>query len=151
MLAALEVPDGAYAGILLHELGHALRHRQGGLSPTTSVAHDAYVAGEVEMHELESAVYDVVSGGAFTAALDAVIDRTPAAADCQAVVLGLHRDDLRKLDAALGATSAGVTITRTLATHYVYALGSRFIGRRVSAGQQPSQRIALYRWIRETL
>lgn len=151
MLAALDVPDGAYAGILLHELTHALRHRQGMLSPTTSVAHEAYVAGEVEAHELESAVFDAVSGGAFTAALDAVIDRAPAAADCRAVVLTLQRDDLRRLDAAIGATPAGVTITRTLATHYVYALGSRFISRRTDPSQHTPQRIALYRWIRETM
>ena len=151
MLAALEAPDGAFAGILLHELGHALRHRQGTLSPTTSVDSDTYVAGEVEMHELESAVFDAVSGGTFTAALDAVVDRVPATADCRAVVLGLNRDDLRQLDASIGATHAGVTITRTLATHYVYALGSRFIGRRVDPAQHLAQRISLYRWIRATL
>lgn len=151
MLAALDVPDGAYAGILLHELGHALHHRQGTLSPTTSVDSDTYVAGEVEMHELESAVFDAVSGGEFTAALDAVIDRVPSATDYRAVVLGLNREDLRRLDAAIGATSAGVTITRTLATHYVYALGSRLISRRVDPAQHQAQRIALYRWIRATL
>lgn len=151
MLAALDAPDGAYAGILLHELTHALRHRQGRLSPSTSVSSDAYVAGEVEAHELESAVFDAVSGGAFTAALDAVIDRAPAAADCRAVVLGLNREDLRRLDAAIGATHAGMTITRTLATHYVYALGSRFISRRGDPTQHPTQRIALYRWMREAL
>lgn len=151
MLAGLEMPDGAYAGILLHELGHALRHRQGTLSPTTSVDSETYVAGEVEMHELESAVFDAVSGGEFTAALDAVIDRVPSATDCRVSVLGLNRDDLRRLDSAIGATSAGVTITRTLATHYVYALGSRFISRRVDVAQHQAHRIALYRWIRATL
>lgn len=151
MLAGLEMPDGAYAGLLLHELGHALRHRQGTLSSSTSVSSDAYVAGEVEMHELETAVFDAVSGGVFTATLDAVVDRAPATADCRAAVLGLNRDDLRRLDAAIGATPAGVTITRTLATHYVYALGSRFIGRRFASALQPPQRIAHYRWIRAML
>lgn len=147
MLAALEIPDGAFTGVLFHELGHAVHHRQGRPSATAAPGTDLYITEEVEMHGLETAVFDAVSGGRFTAALDAIIARLLAATNVQEVIVSITQDDLRQLDAAIGAVAAGRTVTGILGAHYVYALGSRFIQHRPGVAQGLAQHIGLYRWL----
>ncbi len=148
MVAAVDWPDAVFAALLFHELGHALRHRQGAPSATAPPNSDAYVDEEVEMHELEAAVLIAASQGQFASSIKAVIARAAPVVDWPVALHQLELGDLRQLDQTIGADRAGQRVTSVMATQYLLTFGLWAIPQRPTdaAGYQADRR-AIYRWL----
>ena len=146
MLSALEFPDRVMAGLLFHELGHALRHRQGAASATAPSDSEAYAQEEVEMHALEADVFNAVSAGRYYALLDAVVDRPPLAADEREAIVKLTASDLAALDEALGASGCGTAVANALTAQYAFSVGLRYVQRNCPEAERPTRSVQLYRW-----
>lgn len=125
---AVEMPYSVFAGLLFHELGHGSRHPvsltgEGYFSPDS----DAYAAEEIEMHELETKVFNEASGGAFEKILEEIVSRNPKAKNVSEAMAETTFDDLVRLDLAIGADKAGVETSTLLFAHYLIAVGTTYL------------------------
>lgn len=149
MIAALEYPEVILAGVLFHEMGHAYYHQilkaPSALAPADS---DLHIGEEVIMHELETKIFDVASGGKFLKAVDSVLKRHNTYKTYQKIIQALDEDDFRSLDQSLGVEKAGIQVGGTLVAHYIISTGFRFIDQR-SPEKGEKQKIECYRWIRK--
>lgn len=147
VLFAIQFPDSMLAASLFHELGHALRGKQG-RSTAGEVESDAYVDEEIEMHRMGEGVLDAATKGAFRAAIATIASRDPRTLDYRAVILALTRADFQALDCAVG-TEGGVMLSRILLANYLTAVGFAVI-ERFPAEKRHRERCALYRWLRSS-
>ncbi len=151
MLAAVRYPDIVFSGLVMHELGHALRHQQGVPSAVAPQQSESYILEEIEMHKLENAVYNAETDGRYYGRVDRIIARESDARDFRDAVLGITQQDLVELDDVLGAHSAGQAVSNSLTMEHVFSVGLRHIELRVPPDEQLAQKVALYRWTGDTL
>lgn len=146
---AVNWPKRLFAGLIYHELGHGLAHKQGKASALALDGSDLWIEEELEMHELEDVVIDKASDGAYFTALDRILDQQPSATWRDAV-LNLTLADMQRLDTVLECRNAGPIPANTLGAQYMFAVGSRFIARsQESDAQKATEKIQLYRFLRE--
>lgn len=129
MLAGMEWPDRVFPAIVLHELGHAHYAVEGRVSATAPPWSDEYADEEIAMHELEADVLNAESGGAYFREIDMTTARHPVSHFYDAL-LTLTADDLKALDASVGATHAGAGVSGVLVAQHLTAVGLRYINAR---------------------
>lgn len=149
MAAGFDWPDTAFAALLYHELGHALRHRQSAPSAFAELHEDLYADEENEMYWLEAEVINAATYGAFFSTLDDVIKRQPPGAGYQAVILGLRLDDFRRIDELLGGPKVTAGVANLLQYEYLAALGQRLIRTTRPPVTWAAQERELYRWLEQ--
>ncbi len=144
---AVEVPYSVFAGLLYHELGHGIRHPvsltgKGYFTPDSS----EYVAEEIEMHRLETLVFNEASGGIFEKTIAEIMLRNPKALHVTEVMAGVTLDDLGKLDRSIGADKAGLETSQLLFAHYMIAIGTAYSDLK-SLGIM--EQISMFRWLNQ--
>lgn len=150
MLPAVEYPDAVLSGLLFHELGHALRYRQGAPSSNATTLSDSYIEEEVEMHELEMEIFDKASGGAFIGYIDSIITREKQKLKtARDAILCVGKEDLRHLDSILGAKQSGPVVSNVLTAQYNISVGLRYLERR-QQNVTMGEKVALYRWLTQS-
>jgi hypothetical protein len=89
--------DGWFDALLLHEMVHVLRDRNGDPSARTTMLSDLWIAEEIEAHDLERAVLNHATNGAYARTLMALVQSAPKARDGSPVVLPEHYEALESL------------------------------------------------------
>ena len=79
MIGAINWPDAILAGVVFHDFGHALRPALSSASAGASAESDLFIGEEVEMHELETLVFDAAISGGYVRWLDEVLSRNKEA------------------------------------------------------------------------
>ncbi len=89
--------DGWFDALLLHEMVHVLHDRRGDPSARAPMQSDLWIAEEIEAHELERAVLDHATNGAYGRTLLSLVQSGPKARDRSPVILPEHYDVLERL------------------------------------------------------
>lgn len=93
-LHATDMSDAWLAALLYHEMGHALRYKQGEALGVTTQSDAAWVAEEVEMHTLENVVLDAATGGKARAQYAAMAASRPGMpAQSQSLCKGISKEE----------------------------------------------------------
>lgn len=142
---AVEIPATVFAGLLYHELGHGLRHPVSltgvGYFPTNS---DANAAEEIEMHELETKVFNESSDGAFEKILTEIVLRNPKIKSVEEAMAETTAHDLTRLDTSIGANKAGIETSSLLFAHYLIAVGTTYLDTKKSGVEE---KIRMFRFL----
>ena len=147
ILAAIDYPKVIFDGLVCHELGHALRHSQNRLSSTSPPGSDLYIEEEVEMHDLESLVFNLATNGRYFASVDSILDTKNNITDFKDVIFSVSINDMRQLDAIVGQEYGG-RLSRLIAMQHYYALATRYLeGLNLVSGDIVKEKIKFYRWL----
>ncbi len=150
-IAALEWPERLKAGVLFHELGHGLyegnpKYRpEVSSAPTNGVFTDVSVEEEVIMHELELAVIDKASDGAYLSTLRAIV-RKHNAANWRSLLGLVTVEDLHSLDQVIGSENYGLATAQVVCAQNLLALGFCQIE---TDRALDTEKPAVYRWLRD--
>jgi hypothetical protein len=142
MMAGQNWPNPYFASVLMHELGHAYRHKvEGHSDPMFS---RAWLTEEVDMHELQAQVLAHATDGAYSNAVDRIIDQYSQAQTPASLLATVTSEDLRALDSIIGVGKEGRAIRGATLAEHIAILGFRFIDRK---GGRLDDKIEHYRWI----
>jgi len=147
MIAALEWPRPIFAGLVFHELGHALRFGQeapGAKAPQNS---DEWVAEETTMHDLESSVINASTNEKFFSFIDAFLAKAGGENFAEVISL-LSADNLRQLDEICEARNCGQEAADIILGQYLFSFGSRLIDKTLPEKNRLAEKIRLYRFLR---
>ena len=144
---AIDMPEQVFSGLLFHELGHGFRH---GVSLTGAgyftPESDAYAAEEIEMHQLETAIFNEASSGAFNQIIDQIVSRKSTAKTVADVLEQTTLSDLHRLDESLSAEKVGLETASLLFAHYLIAIGANYIDTHT---KELNEKIKLFRWLHQ--
>ncbi len=90
--------------LIIHELNHAVADREGKFSSHALMLSDDWSGEEVEAHELESAVLNQTTAGAYEKELQTIVD-SKNARNTTELLATLKTADMQKLDALFGPAS----------------------------------------------
>ncbi len=148
MVVGVDIPATFGTALLAHELGHALRHRQGAGSATAHPSTDLFIGEEVEMHVLEHEVLNFAVQGKFNQLLDRIIARAANKQDMNQVIKSVTAEDLKAYDQLFGLESAGKEIASLALGQFLLSLGFRMIDGYITEPQAAhAEKIRFYRWI----
>lgn len=127
-ITALEMPNSIKAGLLYHEIGHALR-AQNDKSSSAPMWSYQWVKEEVEFHEVEEDVFDVASNGFYSQLTRDCMGRfnendfrSPEAFE-RGIVKHVSARDFFALDKMLGAEAIGSELASLTSVQYLFSLG----------------------------
>ena len=148
MIAAVDWPEQVFPALTIHELGHALYHRQGRPSATAPPTSDSYIEEEITMHELESLVLNSYSDGGYFQTIDELL-RKYRISDTRDLDRLSTSENFLSLDKALRADQTSVAVASILAAQHELAVGMRFIdATEEDHARRLQKKIALYRHLR---
>lgn len=143
-IPAVRIPPRVYAAVLIHELGHALRHNRHdhGAPKPHKTDSDPYIREEVEMHELGGLILDKSSDGWYYKHLDSVLSRAAKARGFRSALAKITTQDLVDLDKMFECTNADIP-SRLISTQFALDVGFRFCDQQ---GLGMPGKIEVYRW-----
>lgn len=146
MLYAVDVPDDVLAGLLYHELFHAVTHHDGATSATAQFISDDFVAEEVYAHDrIETAVLDRATHGAFAKLVAKVVGRKTGKEQHLAELLELIRqEDLAMLDTMLQIEQSGPLVTGAVFAQFEIAILFAYAD---STKTPVEEKLRSYRWL----
>lgn len=146
MVTSVEVPEAFEVALVAHELGHALRFRQGAESATAHPDSTSFIEEEVEMHQLEAAVLDCMVEGRLEGLYAQITRRSGSRGDPYDVLAQVEGEDLLAFDSVInghdmGPRAAGVALMQFWTGLAFHVMGTN----------APDDRsVEFYRWMRES-
>jgi hypothetical protein len=114
--------DGWVAAITMHELGHALYFQEGRASAMAPQGSDAWVAEEVEMYGVETAVLNAATDNQLAAFLSKEFVDSPSTTWEEALAK-ITPADLGAIDIMLNSQPCGERMARITAPHQLFGIG----------------------------
>lgn len=131
-VGALDWPPAVLAGIIFHELGHAMRYRQGALTATAAPGTFLYALEEIETHMVQSAVFNSATAGignrGYRGVLNGILSRKKVATPIETLDL-ITKQDLVDLNRIIGCGYCDGAIASVTTSHHILALGLEWIDR----------------------
>lgn len=146
MVTGVVIPDVFLAALLYHEMGHALRHRQGAPSSTAPANSDIWIWEEIEMHELEHHVLDSAVGGQLSKLYDEILARRSS--DTDLISRHVKIDDLIRFDQMFNLEKTGRELVGVYLAQFETGLRLRAVNiQKLDEGSKRKKKIEVYRQI----
>lgn len=140
MIGGINWPDPFFAGVLMHELGHAYRHKIG-------ASHQNFTPGwfqeEVDMYDLQGQVFDHLTERRYSQTLDAIYESHASATNVVQFMTFLSSEDLLKLDRVIKIEQSGYEVRGAACTGHAVLLGFTYLEKKGGSAQD---KINHYRW-----
>ncbi|MDD4902132.1 MAG: hypothetical protein PHE24_03270 [Patescibacteria group bacterium] len=140
MIAAIDLPDKLFAGLLWHEMGHAYLDKVCRGQVTTA-------ADEMMLHRFEFTIMNAATGGSFQHYVDSLVDRYGGnSGDYQSCLRKIKLNNFRALDKILGCANSGLAASNIASACYVLAIGAGYIDK-FGPRDKAAEDAKLYRWM----